>query len=220
METSANRNLLRRVAISVLIAAPIGGVLGYAIGRALKHGNIDIVRDWSFADLTSLVIALMLLISAGYAAWATTSNRRWNQMVERVAEDDPVDPAALVSGRRQALVAGLAGIMLALPPLAAHAGLTVEMRGFTGAAIALLLAMQSLINYRLWRDGDELTRTVIAQSGAACFWLLQLALFCWATLTRLHLVPETDAWTLMTVVMGVYLLVSFIVSARRGLVAT
>lgn len=218
MEPSSNRKLLRRIAIAVLIAAPIGGVLGYATGRALKRGNVDVLRDWSFADLSSLLIALSLIVSAGYVAWAATSARRWNQMVERLPAEEPLDPAALVNGRRQALVGGLAGVMLALPPIAAHAGLSAEGAALAALGVALLLGVQSWINYRLWRDGDELTRSVIAQSGAACFWLLQLALFAWATLTRLKLMPEVDAWTLVTVMMGVYLLVSFIVSARRGLV--
>lgn len=220
MEPSSNRNPLRRIAIVALIAAPIGGALGYATGRALKRGHVDVLRDWSIADLASLVIALMLIISAGFVGWAATHARRWNEMVERLPADESLDPAALVNGRRQALVAGLAGVMLALPPLAAHAGLSMGGAALAALGVGLLLAVQTWINLRLWRDGDELTRAVIAQSGGACFWLLQLALFGWATLTRLKLLPEADAWTLVTVMMSVYLLVSFIVSARRGLVVT
>ena len=48
--------------------------------------------------------------------------------------------------------------------------------------------------------------------------MLQLALFAWATLARLRLVADVDSWTLMTVLMGVYLAATTIVQARRGLI--
>jgi len=219
MESSPRRNPLRRALIGALLGAPLGLAGGFVVARAVKRGMIAPLEAWTGADLFSLAIALGLVVSAGYAGWAATSGRRWNQMVERLSPDEPVDPAALVSGRRQALVAGLAGAMMILPPVAAHAGLGDGARTLVAGVVALLLAVQTLANWRLWRDGDELTRAVIAQSGAACFWLLQLALFVWATLTRLDLAPEADAWTLMTVMMGVYLLIGTIISARRGLVA-
>lgn len=220
MEIVFNRNLLRRMVIALIIGAPLGGVAGYGVGAAIRQRELAAFRDWSLADLFSLVIALGLLVSAGYAAWAATSARRWNEMVEYTPPDEPVDPTALVSGRRQALVTGLAGLMLGAPPILAHLGLSFEGRALAAGGIGVLLLLESWINYRLWRDGDELTRAVITQSGAVCFWLLQLALFAWAALTRLKLAPEADAWTIVTAMMGVYLLVGLIVAVRRGMVPT
>ncbi|MBY0582211.1 MAG: hypothetical protein K2P68_04740 [Sphingomonas sp.] len=49
--------------------------------------------------------------------------------------------------------------------------------------------------------------------------MLQLGLFIWAALTRLDLVADVDSWTLMTVLMTAYLVVSVTISVRRGLVA-
>lgn len=215
---ATTRNLWRRMLIAGTIGAPIGGVAGYFVGRALKRGSIVPLLDWTLADLFSLLIALTLLISAGYAAWATTSRKRWNEMVEKQPADAVVDPAAIASGRRQAWVAALAGILMLTPPIAAHAGLAMEGRAAIAIALGCLLAVQGWINWGLWRDGDELTRTVIAQTGALCFWVLQLGLFIWAALTRLNLVADVDSWALMTVMMAAYLIVSVTISVRRGLV--
>lgn len=212
------RNLWRRMLIAGAIGAPFGAVAGYFVGRALKRGTLTPLLDWTLADLFSLLIALTLLISAGYAAWATTSRKRWNEMVEKQPADSRVDPAAINSGRRQAWVAALAGILMMAPPIAAHAGLVTEGRAAIAIALGGLLAVQGWINWGLWRDGDELTRTVIAQTGALCFWVLQFCLFIWAALTRLDLVADVDSWTLMTVMMAAYLVVSVTISVRRGLV--
>lgn len=215
---STTRNLWRRMLIAGAIGAPIGGVGGYFVGRALKRGSLVPLLDWTLADLFSLLIALTLLISAGYAAWATTSRKRWNEMVEKQPVDTEVDPAALVEGRRGALVAALGGLLIMTPPIAAHAGLGTEMRGVVALALGALLLVECAINWKIWKDGDELTRTVTAQTGALCFWVLQLGLFIWAALARLDLVAEVDSWTLMTILMGAYLVTSVTISVRRGLV--
>ncbi len=216
-DAAVPRNLIRRILISVIIAAPIGAVAGYFVGRALKKGNFGPVVDWSLADLFSMMIGLMLLTSGLFVAWAATSSRRWNEMVEKQPGDAPIDPSAVRQGRRSAAVAAIAGALMLVPPFAAHAGLGADGRWLVAASMALVLALQSWINWQLWRDGDELSRAVIAQTGAVCFWALQLALFVWAALTRLDLVAEVDSWTLMTVMMGTYLGVSMIISFRRGL---
>ncbi|MBY0305157.1 MAG: hypothetical protein K2W86_08430 [Sphingomonas sp.] len=215
---ATTRNLWRRMLIAGTIGAPIGGVAGYFVGRALKRGSIVALLDWTLADLFSLLIALTLLISAGYAAWATTSRKRWNEMVEKQPVDTEVDPAALVEGRRGALVAALGGLLIMVPPIAAHAGLGTEMRSVVALALGALLLVECLINWKMWKDGDELARAVIAQTGALCFWVLQLGLFIWAALARLDLVAEVDSWTLMTILMGAYLVTSVTISVRRGLV--
>lgn len=212
------RNLWRRMLIAGAIGAPFGAVTGYFVGRALKRGSLVPLIDWTLADLFSLLIALMLLISAGYATWATTSRKRWNEMVEKQPTDSIIDPAAMVEGRRGALVAALGGLLMMIPPIAAHAGLGTEMRGVVALALGALLLAECAINWKIWQDGDELTRAVIAQTGALCFWVLQLGLFIWAALARLDLVAEVDSWTLMTVMMAAYMVVSLTISVRRGLV--
>jgi len=209
----------RRLLISLLVFAPIGAVAGYVLGRMLKKaapGGFAVT--WTSAEAASLFIAALLVVSGLAIAFAASNDRRWNLMVERQAPDEPVDPAARTSGVRQALVCILAGAMMMVPPIAAHASLGVETRVAIAGAIALLLAVQSWFNVKLWRDGDELTRAVIASTGAVCFWTLQLLLFGWAALAKLALVAEIDSWTMFTVLMGGYLIASAVIGQRRGLV--
>lgn len=212
------RNNAQRFLISIAVFAPIGAFTGYLLGRALKKATPgDALLGWTVADGVSLLIAALLIVSGAVVAFAATSNRRWNSIVEHQPADEPVDPAARTGGLRQALVCILAGGMMILPPVAAHAGLSVETRIAIASSIALLLAFQTWLNLKLWRDGDELTRAVIAQTGALCFWSLQLALFAWAALAKLDLVADIDSWTMFTVLMGAYLVASLVISQRRGL---
>ncbi len=211
-------SLLRRVLTMIAIGAAVAAVPGYFVGRALKRSGTPL-PDLAIADIASALIGIVLLISAAYAWFATTSGARWNRMVEKQPIDEPVDPETLQSGRWQAVVAALAGVMIIIPPLAAKAALAPLPLAFIAVGLFALLAAQSWINWALWRDGDELTRTVIAQTGALCFWVLQLCLFVWAVLTKLGLAADIDSWSLMTVLMGVYLIASVAISTRRGLVA-
>ncbi|OYW23757.1 MULTISPECIES: hypothetical protein [unclassified Sphingomonas] len=214
---SPRRSFSRRLLTVFGISAPIGGVVGYFVGRALKQSGATL-PDLSVADVASVIIGIVLLFSAAYAYVATTSPARWNRMVEKQPDDESVDPDALRSGRWQALVAALAGIMIMTPPLAMLNGFGTQTLGAIAVGLFVLLAVQSWINWKLWREGDELTRAVIAQTGAVCFWVLQLGLFAWATITKLKFASDTDSWSLMTVLMGAYLIVSVVISTRRGLV--
>ncbi len=211
------RNPLRRMAIAFLAGLPMGGLAGYFIVPALKRSGTSLPVV-SVADIASIFIGVLLLFAAGYAFFATTSAARWNRLIEKQPDDEPVDPEELQSGRRQALVGVLASAIYVTPPIAVFAGLAPPLLPAIAAGLFVLLAIESWLNWTLWRDGDELTRTVIAQTGALCFWVLQLGFFIWATLTKLKLASEIDAWSLMTVLMGVYLIASVVISNRRGLV--
>lgn len=209
----------RRPAIAVLLFAPFGGGAGLLVGRALRKATPGgLPFTWSAGEIAGVVIAALLIISGAVVVFAATSNRRWNRIVEHQQGDAPIDPGARSGGVRQAVVCILSGGMMLMPPIAVHLGWGIGAR--TGLAVGLmaLLGVQTWINLKLWRDGDELTRTVFAATGAACFWLLQIALFGWAMLAKLTLVAEVDSWTLFTVLMGVYLIVSIVIAKRRGLV--
>jgi hypothetical protein len=222
-EKPPKRRIWRRIIINTLICSLIGAVAGYFVGRALKQSGAALpFPDWSLAEFASILIGVALLFSAVYTLVATTSVARWKAMVEKQPLKDTadlaIDPAALVEGRRAAWVAAIAGLAVFVPPIAAHAGLDLETRGAVAVVLGGLLALESWINWQLWRDGDELTRTVIAQTGAFCFWVLQLGLFIWAALAKLDLVADVDSWALVTILMGTYLVASVTISVRRGLV--
>jgi hypothetical protein len=87
------------------------------------------------------------------------------------------------------------------------------------AAVAALLILHTVMNFHLYRTVDELFRRVVVEAGAATFWLGQGLLFLWAAAERLSAVPPVTAWDAYVVLMGVYLVVSMIVTMRRGLAA-
>ncbi|MGZ3299289.1 MAG: hypothetical protein ACXU8U_02855 [Asticcacaulis sp.] len=116
--------------------------------------------------------------------------------------------------RMQALTLVLAGVMLAVPPLA---GVHEGMGGWAVfIAIATLFAAQSAINLALWRTADEFYRRAMKDASATSFWLLQGALFLWAVAERLGLAPTLSAWDLISILMAVYLGLSAVVARRLG----
>ena len=85
--------------------------------------------------------------------------------------------------------------------------------------IGLLLAVQNWLNIKVVRDSDELSRASVAEASAVSFWLLQGGLFGWAALVKLGLVQAVSMWTMVIIVMAVYLVVSIVSGVRRGLFA-
>lgn len=203
----------RRIAVQL-----IGGmVVGAAVGAGLAmSGALDIVLGWRANEVATGIIGIMLLAVAAVLAAGGASPALYRRLIDRSPEQEPVEAADLVFVRRQAIVAALGGVLLLAVPFAAHAGLGTEGRVAAAVAVFALLAVQTVFNIRLWREGDELTRRVIADSGAISFWLLQFALFAWATLVMLDLAPEIESWTSVAVLMAVYLVASSVVAFRRG----
>ncbi|MFV1241627.1 hypothetical protein QML18_29490, partial [Klebsiella pneumoniae] len=82
--------------------------------------------------------------------------------------------------------------LIALPVWLRGQGLADPFLGLTAAAMMVTpglgvlaaLAVQTWLNWRLYRTSDELVRQVTLMAGAVCFWSGQLALFVWATLAK------------------------------------
>lgn len=203
----------RRIAANLIAGLLVGGAIGAALAAS---GAIEQVSAWRASEIATLAIGALLLIIAGFTAFAATSGNRYRRMIDQRADDEPVEAGDLVFARRQALVSGAAGVLLIAIPAAANSGLAPEARIAAAIGVFAILAVQTLFNVRLWRDGDELTRRVVADSGAISFWLLQFALFAWAALVMLGLAPEIDSWTGVAVLMAVYLVTSTLVAMRRG----
>lgn len=172
--------------------AILGGFVGFGFAE-LTEG-----RFTSWADEVAAVIAVVLL-ATGLASVGALLLR----------------PKSVPSGCGWFQVASLmlAGAMLLLPMLAP----ADWPREAVFAAVLGLLLLQLGANLALWRISDELLRRVVVETGAACFWSLQLALFAYAAAERLGLVSTISAWGLIAIMMSVYVLVSSVVAFRRGL---
>ncbi|MDB5470747.1 MAG: hypothetical protein JWR84_2307 [Caulobacter sp.] len=214
--TTAPRRLAPRLILTAL-GLVAGGVVGAAIARLTKAGVIDLdALGWS--DKAAVLIAVCLMALGLITAVASFNRRAAGRMMDP-DEGRPATPGQLALYRDQGLVLFLAGVMMAAPvaaltlfdPLPAPIASAVMM------AIVAGFLVQTAYNIVVWRRGDELMRRVISDTGAVCFWVLQGLLFLWAAAEKLNLAPVLSTWDVMTILMGFYLLISSVISIRRGL---
>jgi hypothetical protein len=192
-----------------------GAVLGLTIGRLIKRGVIDISR-WGWSDDLAMVLAAVML-ALGLVVLVMSFGRGLSRAVDPTGRRAP-SPGQRAYFRLQAVVLILAGLMLATPPLAD--GLAGPLDPAMGTAlmggVAALFLLQTAFNIAVWSRSDELVRAMMAESGAICFWVLQAGLFLWAAAERLGMAPHASAWDLATLMMAAYLVISNLVSMRRG----
>lgn len=203
-----------------LLRAAIGAVFGFALAFAAGQvGLLDWIAQMPGADIASTALAALLLMLGLFAMVAASSSTLYRRMAENYQEGDPLDGKVLRYLRLNGVGLLLGAALLLAPPLAVRFGYAGDAAIPVAAGLAALLALQAWLNVRIRRDSDELTRAALAEASIASFWLSQLGLFGWAALARLGLVAEVGLWTLMTISMAIYLVVSIIAAIRRGMFA-
>lgn len=200
----------------IALCGVFGAVGGYLFGRVIPKGSLDWMQG---ADVAALLIAAMMIATAGVVFWFTLDEARFKKRVEGRDDPEVVDPAAIHSTRLQALVLIASGVFLALP--VASAGLGLAGAGRTSAllvalALLLLLVWETRLNFRIWRESDEMVRQAMLVTCAVCFFGVQLVFISYAALVRLALAPEIGLWPLAVSLMAIYLVVSFVISLRFG----
>lgn len=208
----------RRRLILLALGGVFGAVGGIGVGRLLKAQDIQL-EGLSWSDGLALVIALCLIVSALIVGFATLNRRAATQVMDRTS-DRPATAAQLGYYRQQAITSLLAGLMLATPVVvtALFQPLPVPVAMIIMTVIGAAFLVQTVSNLMVWRQADELVRSMIGETAAICFWVLQGPLFLWAAAEKLDLAPALTAWDLITLLMGFYLLVSALISLRRGLI--
>jgi hypothetical protein len=203
-----------------LVRAAIGGVVGFALAFAAGQiGLIDWVAEMPGEDIASTAVAALLVMLGLFSMVAASSSALYRRMAENYREGDPLDGKVLRYLRVSGLVLLLAAALLLAPPLAVRFGLTGDAAIPVAIGIAVLLALQTWLNLCILRSSDELSRAAMTEASVASFWLLQLGLFGWAVLAKLGLAASVSLWTLMTISMVIYLVVSIVAAIRRGMFA-
>lgn len=192
----------------------VAGVVGYGVGQFGYRLFPGLQFDTSalrWADVAAGFLGAIMLISSLAAVFSTFNRASLGKLLrlEGPAGDDEVRAA-----RTQAAVMGLSAVILPLPMVLS--GLEVAPPLALAVIVALLL-LHTALNLRLYRSVDELFRRVVVEAGALTFWLGQGLLFVWAAAERLAAAPPITAWDIYVVLMGVYLVVSMVVTVRRGL---
>lgn len=206
------RNRLIQAAAGLVV----GGGAGFLIGRLLKQVDIDPgALTWS--DQVAGLLAAMLL-STGLVLIVGSFNAKMAARMIDPSGERAARPAQIVFFRQQAYVLALAGVMLAIPVVAGvfWRPLSPELGAALMAGLVAMFLLQTYFNITVWTRADEMLRNMVGESGAVCFWVLQGALFLWAAAEKLGLAPALTAWDMMTVLMAFYLVVSSILSVRRG----
>lgn len=210
-----DRTKLAKQGGGIVLCALVGAVAGNAFGRAVPRGSLEWVQA---GDVGALIIAAMLIATAGVVFWFTLDERRFRKHVDGSEEGEPIDPGAIRTARLQSLVLIASGVFLAVPVAAAGLELTASRTSaaLVAVALALLLLWETRLNFRIWRDSDEMVRQAMLVSCAVCFFGVQMVFISYAALVRLELVPEVGMWSLAVLLMAVYLVVSFVISLRYG----
>lgn len=210
----ARKPLTRRLAVAFAMGLAAGAA-GYLFGRyvltAAYPDGLPALAGLVWADgLIALSAVGLIMASLGIAV----ASRKAEPLGRLLKSEGPATPDEIANVRIQAAVSFMAGILLIAPPIATVAGFDA---GWTYLALLVVLACQSLLNWRLFREGDEMIRDVMIRSGAVCFWGLQGLLFLYAAAERLGLVAPLTAWSMLAVLFAAYLVVSVVVATRRGL---
>lgn len=193
--------------------ALIGGVVGYGVGWLLaERGGLASLQALGWSDAAALIVASLLLASGVAVLVAARSGRA---LAAATQAEGPARTVEVKDMRLQGAIVILSGLLLATPVVAALAGNPAPVSTF--AALMAVFVVHGLMNLTLWRRGDEMIRRVIAEAGAAAFWIGQAALFAWAAAERLGVAPPLTTWDVLVVLMGLYLVCSASAGLRRGL---
>ena len=200
----------------VFLAGFVFGVVGYGVGYVLAKvvfpdaGPLpDLNLRWS--DAVAAVAAVSLVIGAAAVLMVSLDPARLGRMYKL---EGPASAEETAQARLQSVVMGLSGVILLLPVIFELAGLTPVI---ALTIVVLLLALHTVLNLKVYREIDELWRRAVMEAGTITFFVGQVALFLWAAAERLGVVPPITAWDVYAVLMALYLCISVIVSARRGL---
>lgn len=198
----------------------VGALFGFAISMvAAKSGFIEWLEAMPADEIASTLIAFVMILLAAFALVAAASPGVYRRIAANYREGDPVDGEVLRTLRLNALMMGLSGALLLVPPFAVRFGADESAATAVAVAMALVLMALCWLGWREYAKNDELTRAVSAEANVASFMILTVALFGWASLVKLGLVPEISSWTLMTITVAVHLTVQMAVAMRRGMFA-
>lgn len=210
-ETTRRLSRIARFLGGFAACAAAGYALGaFGLAEWLPRDGTGPAPTWS--DFLAALSALLLIISGLYVAFVSLNPVRLGAVMKY---DGLAKPAETRDARIQAAVALLGGVLLSLPILGDAVPDADPLVAYL--VILLLMFVQSMLNWRLFRAGDELVRTVMLQAGALSFWILQGPLFLYAGAERLGLVAPLTAWDALSVMFFCYLVLSFWVATRRGL---
>lgn len=201
--------------VRALAFGALFGMVGYGVGGWLAKvapGGLGLTgKAIRWSDALALVVGAALVLGSLWALYVSLDARRLGRMYDLEGDASAEETAV---ARFQAAVMGFSGVLLALPIGFSLAGVSPVLGV---GALALLVALHTVMNVRVYRQADELLRRVVMETAAVTFFAGQLVLFLWAAAERLGAAPAITAWDIYAVLMTLYLAASLWISVRRAL---
>lgn len=191
--------------------------IGLAAGAAIGYFGADYgpALDLDGAHAPGLAVGTMLALVGLIVLAGSLSRRAATGLLSVDLGDEDDFRLERASLRGQGVVAFLAGLeLIALSLPAAY--LLGPARDILIALLLAGLAVQTWLNLRLWRSGDELFRRIIVEAGLIAFLAFQFLMFFWAAGARFALVADPAALDVYVLLMILYLAGSAIAAMRRG----
>jgi hypothetical protein len=197
--------------VTVVIAGVVSGQLGWKFMLDVAEGRTAM----TWPDALALFIAVLLALQGAVLVGLSFARRSLGTILS--GEERRTATARQVNQYRlQGAVLLLAALLLLLPVDATLNGLVpTQPRESVMVAIVACLALQSLLNLRLWFASDEFDRQLIANTSAVSFWATQIPIFLWGAAERMGMAPALTTWDLAVVIMAVYLMTSSFIAFRQ-----
>ena len=198
-----------RKIVTILGFAALGGVVGFFGARALDPIDIGVN-----VNVTLLLLAL-LFAAMGLFQLVASTNRRMTAEAMGLSVDEPddVNPERRML-RLSGIVMLISAAAMALPALG-RAPLGLD--GQTAFVIVLVIIVaESFVNWRIWRESDELMRAMMGEVCTVTFWVFQLVLFVWAIGAHFGIIPSFQPLDVIALMMALYIIAAGVIGIRRG----
>jgi hypothetical protein len=202
----------------VLLRMGIGAIAGAAVGylgvELLMHLHIS-PRQVGWSDAIALWISIVFIALGLVVGLVSTNRSRLAKELEPEATV-PASAGEVHITRLQAAVLAIAGVLMgtpvfAQPYIAQHPGGNYVVF----VSILVVFALQTWLNIRIWVASDEFLRKTILQVTALTFTIGQGLFFLAAAAEHLHLIAPISSWNVYSLLMLLYLLVTFYIGLRN-----
>ena len=213
MTTEVHGLSRRKMALQALIGALAGGGGMFALMWLLKGETLD----WQPSQIILVGIGMIYLLMGLFVGLGIAVPVRVGQRLLNVADaEEIVEERANLGG--SALICIAIGAILALLAYSTVEGANTPVTAATAFWIMLILLVAgTLASITMWRRFDELWRQLTIDASALAGNILLVLCVIWGGGAAAGLVAGPHPLDLVSAAFGIFLLATFIVAGRRGM---
>jgi hypothetical protein len=213
MTTDVRAPSWRKMALQALIGA-LAGAGGMLAAMWLLEGE---VLDWQSSQIILVGIGLIYVLMGLFVGLGVLAPRAFGQRILNVADAEEIveERANMGSSALSCILIGAALALLAYATVdGANAPVTAPIAFWF---LLALLAIGTAITLPMWRRFDELWRQLTIDASALAGNILLALCVVWGGAAAAGLVAGPHPLDLVSAAFGIFLLATFIVVARRGM---